>query len=292
MQSRTDSAAATRSAAQQFEALMLELMLKSMRANTTQDSYFDSDQGRLFQSMLDQSFAQAMSVRGIGLAELIARQLGQGAAPVPPAPASAVPAAAPAPAVPAAAPATSTGGEPAPAPATPAETPPAAEAQPRSDSSRSAREFVDRLWPHALRASRETGIPAHFILAQAALESGWGRAELRSAEGTPSHNLFGLKAGRGWSGATVEAATTEYAGGVAQKRVERFRAYDSYEASFLDYARLLKNQPRYAQVLEAGQDAAAFAGGLQRAGYATDPMYAAKLVRIINGDTLRAGLMG
>lgn len=277
--SKTDNAAAVRGAAQQFEALLLDMMLKSMRAATGQDSYFDNDQTKLFQSMLDQSYAQAISARGIGLADLIARQLSAGSAP------AALPQRAPQADAPAAAPADVPATAPADAPRVPG-------AQPRSDATGAVRDFVDRMWPHALRASRETGIPAHFILGQAALESGWGRAEIRAADGTPSHNLFGIKAGRGWSGASVEAATTEFAGGAAQKRVERFRAYDSYEASFLDYARLLKSQPRYAAVLDAGQDASAFAGGLQRAGYATDPMYASKLVRIINGEALRAGLAG
>ena len=129
------------------------------------------------------------------------------------------------------------------------------------------------------------------MIAQAALETGWGRAELRAADGTPTYNLFGIKAGGGWRGAVAEAVTTEYVDGVAQKTVQRFRAYSSYAEAFRDYAALLSSNPRYAAVLER-QDAAGFARGLQRAGYASDPMYAAKLERIIGGQTLRASLSG
>jgi flagellar protein FlgJ len=153
------------------------------------------------------------------------------------------------------------------------------------------RQFVDSMWAHAAEAGRLTGIPPHFILGQAALESGWGRSEIRGANGVPSHNLFGVKAGRGWSGPTVEAATTEYVNGEPRQSVERFRAYGSYNEAFVDYARLLK-VPRYAQVLERGKDAEGFANGLQQAGYATDPMYADKLLRIIRGSALRGGLAG
>jgi flagellar protein FlgJ len=148
---------------------------------------------------------------------------------------------------------------------------------------------VAAIWPHAETASRRTGIPAAFLVAQAALETGWGRSEARLADGRPSHNLFGIKAGANWQGPVAEAATTEYVNGVAETRVERFRAYGSYAEAFQDYAGLLAGSPRYAAVLGA-TEAASFARGLQRAGYATDPAYGAKLERIINGQTLRTAL--
>jgi flagellar protein FlgJ len=151
------------------------------------------------------------------------------------------------------------------------------------------RAFVDKVWPQAVEASRVTGIPARFLVAQAALETGWGKYELKSADGSPSHNLFNIKAGRRWTGDTVSTATTEYSNGVPTRENARFRAYGSYAESFQDYARLIRNNPRYAGV--AGQDdAVAFARGLQSAGYATDPQYADKLARIINGNTLRTAL--
>jgi flagellar protein FlgJ len=155
----------------------------------------------------------------------------------------------------------------------------------------SAREFVGRVWPHAVEASRSTGISPQFLVAHAALESGWGRNEIRQSDGSASHNLFGIKAGKSWNGSSVEAATTEYVGGEAQSTVERFRSYGSYEEAFRDYANLLRNNPRYGGVI-GSQDGAEFAKGLQRAGYATDPAYADKLNRIINGPTLRMALVG
>ena len=125
----------------------------------------------------------------------------------------------------------------------------------------------------------------------AALETGWGRHEIVGADGTRSYNLFGIKAGPGWSGATVDVTTTEYVNGAAQKLVQKFRAYGSYAESFHDYAKLIGSNPRYAEVLRQGQDAAGFARGLQQAGYATDPAYAAKLTRVIN-HTLAMSRLG
>ena len=129
------------------------------------------------------------------------------------------------------------------------------------------------------------------MVAQAALETGWGKSEPRGPNGRPSFNLFGIKAGRSWSGPVVEASTTEIVDGQPQRQVERFRAYASYAEAFNDYARLLTANPRYAAVL-GNQDAGGFARALQQAGYATDPMYAAKLERIIGGSVLRASLTG
>jgi peptidoglycan hydrolase FlgJ len=151
----------------------------------------------------------------------------------------------------------------------------------RASQAPHVRAFQDKLGSHADEASKATGIPAKFMLGQAALESGWGRREIRGRDGANSHNLFGIKAGPEWKGKTVQAVTTEYVNGVAQRKVERFRAYDSYADSFKDYARLLSSNPRYEKVLASAGDAAKFAQGLQRAGYATDPNYAAKLTSII-----------
>jgi len=150
--------------------------------------------------------------------------------------------------------------------------------------------FVDKVWPHAQAAGRATGIAPSFIVAQAALESGWGASEPKNADGSPSHNLFGVKAGPGWRGAVAESPTTEYVDGAAAPSVEKFRSYGSYAEAFADYAALLKGSPRYAGVLRQGGDAAGFARALQDAGYATDPMYADKLERVIRSAALRAGL--
>jgi peptidoglycan hydrolase FlgJ len=125
------------------------------------------------------------------------------------------------------------------------------------------------------------------MVGQAALESGWGRSEIKASDGTPSYNLFGIKAGRSWHGPVVERTTTEYVNGVAQKSKEKFRVYSSYTECFQDYAKLLRDNPRYSNVVGCAQDARAFAQGLQHAGYATDPAYGDKLLRIINGSALR-----
>lgn len=296
---RTDKAG-LEAAAKQFEALFMNMMLKSMREATSQDSLMDSDQSRLYTSMLDQQLSQSMASRGIGLADMMVRQLGRGL-PVDLPEGGTVPASAN----------SGTGVPPQASPQgnipilqqPPQQTQPPPQQQssaltPQSSqlpqapqqaalqpgSQSQVAEFQSRLMPHAVQASQTTGIPARFMLGQAALESGWGKREIRAADGTPSHNLFGVKAGGNWKGSVVETVTTEYVNGVAQKSVEKFRAYSSYADAFRDYANLLRNNPRYADVVAQaaqGIDAAGFAQGLQRAGYATDPNYADKLTRII-----------
>lgn len=292
-QAKADPRAGLSQAAQQMEAVFLQMVFKAMRDATPQDGVLDSDQGRLYQSMLDQQLTQTLAAKGAtGLAAMIEKQLAK----------TLPPGAQDGKELPAAA----AGGIPdtrfsletlrgaarqlvedraASATAGAADVAPARAAQD------SPRDFVERVWPHAVEAGRSTGIPGHFIVAQAALESGWGRGELRHADGRSAYNLFNIKAGRGWTGETVEVSTTEYVNGVAQKQVERFRAYRSYAEAFADYASLLKGNPRYAAVI-GQQDGVGFARALQQAGYATDPMYAEKLARVIGSVTLRQGLSG
>uniref|UniRef100_UPI0026378B19 flagellar assembly peptidoglycan hydrolase FlgJ n=1 Tax=uncultured Azohydromonas sp. TaxID=487342 RepID=UPI0026378B19 len=149
-----------------------------------------------------------------------------------------------------------------------------------------AQAFVAAHQAAAREAEAVTGIPAAFMIAQAAHETGWGRRDIRMADGSPSHNLFGIKAGPNWKGPVAEVLTTEYFSGQPRQVVQRFRAYASPQESFADYARLIKNSPRYAGVVANGGSAHGFAQGLQRAGYATDPAYAEKLGRVID-TTLR-----
>ncbi len=269
---------ALKAAAQQFETVFLNMMLKSMREATPQEGMFDNEQTKMFTGMLDQQLAQSMSSRGLGLADAMVRQLSRTQADSAPTPA-ATHAATPAVATPATTPIV----------ATPTATTPAApsNAVPSAYKAEVQQEFVDRLRPHAERASRTTGIPAHLIMGQAALESGWGKREIRMADGSDSHNLFGIKAGKDWNGKVAEVTTTEYHNGVAHKQVERFRAYPSYTEAFQDYARLLGDNPRYAGVLDQG-DSRGFAQALQQAGYATDPRYADKLVGVIGSVRARA----
>jgi flagellar protein FlgJ len=277
---KTDSKGAVRETARQFEALLLDVMLKSMREAVGQDGLFDSEQTRLYTSLLDQQLSQAMSKRGIGIADVLARQLTPAVAAQATAQTDSANAAA-------ANPADVPPRMPDPLPfSTPAETlPPQIQGlQPH------VRNFIERLAPEAEAVSRETGIPARFLLGHAALETGWGRSEIRGADGVPSHNLFGIKAGTDWQGRTTETVTTEYFSGVAQKKVETFRAYDSYRDAFRDYAALLSSTPRYAGVLKNTHDARAYARELQEAGYATDPRYASKLARVIDGKSLRISM--
>ncbi|MFA7437628.1 flagellar assembly peptidoglycan hydrolase FlgJ [Castellaniella sp.] len=141
--------------------------------------------------------------------------------------------------------------------------------------------FISQMWDAAQRAAQGSGLPAELILAQAALESGWGQREIRHADGRSSHNLFGIKAGAGWTGPTAEVMTTEFIEGMPRKMVQTFRAYDSYQEAFADYARLISRSPRYRSVLEA-RDPADAARRIQAAGYATDPAYADKLVAVMD----------
>jgi flagellar protein FlgJ len=145
----------------------------------------------------------------------------------------------------------------------------------------SVQDFRNKMQPHAQQAEQITGIPASFILAQAAIESGWGKRQITMPDGSSSHNLFGIKAGSDWKGKVAEVTTTEYADGIPRKVVARFRAYNSDAEAFRDYAALLNNSSRYEKVIANGQTAQGFAQGLQKAGYATDPAYATKLLKVI-----------
>jgi len=258
LDAKNASPEALRQAAQQFEAVFMNMLMKSMRESTPQDGMLDSDQTRMYTSMLDQQLSQRMASRGIGLADVMVRQLSM------------------------------TVGIPdadAPAAAFPMNPPDQVMAPPVATRSGNApshvEDFVQRLLPHAQAASASTGIPARFMLGQAALESGWGKSEIRGPDGQNSHNLFGIKAGASWKGQTVDIVTTEYVNGKPQKQVESFRAYDTYADSFRDYANLLRGNARYKNVIAQGQDVTGFAQGLQQAGYATDPNYAQKLISVI-----------
>lgn len=150
------------------------------------------------------------------------------------------------------------------------------------------KEFVAQLWPHAKAAAEELGVDPHMLIAQAGLETGWGKSIPCGPDGTCSFNLFGIKAGSRWQGQAVGVNTLEFEDGVAVQRRASFRAYESPADSFRDYAALIKNSPRYAAAVGTGSDAAAFANALQRGGYATDPNYASKLTAV--AERLRVSL--
>ncbi|AKJ69717.1 hypothetical protein PATSB16_41190 [Pandoraea thiooxydans] len=266
---RTDPRAGVQSAARQFEAVFTQMLLQSMRdASSVPGALFEGDnQTQTYTEMLDQQLSQETSTKGIGLADMMLRQLDRAA--------GLQPGTTPLRAAPAPVPLTGRPFEEAGAVGVPA---------PRHDGT-VAGNFVDRLAGAAQGASAKTGIPANFMLGQAALESGWGKHEIRRADGSASHNLFGIKAGKDWHGPVVEAMTTEYIHGVATRVKAKFRAYGSYQEAFTDYANLLRGNPRYAQVVASAGDARSFAQGLQRAGYATDPHYASKLMSVIRQMT-------
>lgn len=261
---------AIKAGAQQLESYFLQMVLQSMRKAQPQDGVLDSQETRAFTDMFDQQIAQSISrSKGVGLSGMLAEQLTRITDPnairIVPRPYDLPPIAALA-------------------------TTTQAQFMPSSEVSTAPRDFVERMWPHAAAAGKEIGVAPHLLLGQAALESGWGKRELHQADGSSSHNLFNIKASNSWEGKVVQAETTEYVNGVAQKRVENFRAYNSDAEAFGDYARLLKTSPRYAGAVASGNDVESFARGLQSGGYATDPMYTGKLVRLVGSSSFRAAL--
>jgi flagellar protein FlgJ len=298
---RTSPQEGMKQASKQFEVMFMQMVLKSMREATPSDAMFSSQQEKMYTSMLDQQLAQNLSGRGLGLAEAmfaqLSRTMGSEAAQL--APGTALTDAVPADKL-MGAPGTTLAPKIAPAPQTASDATMSMtratdlsfyeEATAQATLSRSVlpqahvEQFVSRMLPAAQRASQESGVPAQLIMAQAALESGWGRREILKEDGHTSYNLFGIKADRSWKGPVAEGNTTEYVNGVAQKTRATFRAYGSYEEAFSDYARFLVTNPRYASVL-ATRDPAEAAHGLQRAGYASDPQYGGKLIRIMKQMT-------
>lgn len=283
--------ASVREAAKQFESLFMRELLKSMREATMKTGMLDSPGGDLGMDMLDQQYAVQMSGQPGGLSDLIEKQLlrqmgitdpttgarviGPDSSPTRKDPSRNV---GPVPGIPI-------------KPLQPFQPlqplqplQPSTPAQPLSSStlekyrgpSQAQVNFVNQHSAVAKQVAQASGIPVDYMLGQAGHETGWGKFEIQHKDGTPSHNLFGIKATAGWTGKVAEVSTTEYVNGSPQKTVARFRAYDSYAESFQDYARLISTAPRYAQAKQS-TSAQDFATGLQKAGYATDPNYATKL---------------
>jgi flagellar protein FlgJ len=276
--------------AREFESLFINMMLQRMREATPREGLFDTQQTRMLESLADQQLASALADPGIGLAQALLRQMqahGRGAELQEAAPADALDPGWPDGSKLEATDDAMTGRvtgldslfDVLRAPQRAAVTPGKAEGA-GAVPDRVA-DFVARMQPVAQQVAQLTGVPLKLMLGQAALESGWGRREINHADGRPSHNLFGIKADASWRGASVEVSTTEFVDGVARKIKQRFRAYDSYAQAFADYAQLLAGSPRYAQVLTAGDHQEA-ARRVQQAGYATDPHYAEKLIRVMD----------
>jgi len=277
---------AIRETAKQLESLFMQELMKSMRASTMSTGMLDNQATEMGTSMLDTQFAGQMTGRPGGLSDLIVRQLERqmglknGAASGD----------------------TSTGaangangtdalhglnmstalGRRSAAAAAPAAADAAGSPANGNQRLSASEQFIRKHQAAAQEAQAATGMAASHILGQAALESGWGKHEIKMKDGSSSHNLFGIKATPGWTGKVAEVTTTEYVGGVAHKVTAKFRAYDSYADAFKDHARLLSQSPRYSQTVAQADTASGFAKGLQKAGYATDPAYADKLTKVIN----------
>lgn len=266
MQAGQGTPEAIKETAKQFESLFMRELIKSMRQATMKSGLLDNPGSDLGTDLLDQQFAVQMSGKPGGLSDLIAAQLSRQMG---------------------VANAQTTGA----GTATGQATLPLSTLQKASSLSvygknavkptTSQSNFVEKHTEAAIRIEKESGIPASYMVGQAGHETGWGQSEIKLRGGKPSYNLFGIKAGAGWQGKVAEVTTTEYTNGVAEKKVAKFRAYDSYDESFRDYAKLITQSPRYAKVAEQSGSALAFATSLQKAGYATDPNYAAKLSRAI-----------
>jgi flagellar protein FlgJ len=258
-QASRDPKGAVREAARQFETLFMQEVMKSMRASTLSSGMLDNSATQLGTEMLDTQFAGKLAGLPGGLSDAIQRQLQRQMGVQDLSPESVKKASQTTLAQ--ALPALATKGIPS-----------------------HVQGFIQQHDAAARAASAATGIPASFMVAQAAHESGWGRREISGADGSKSHNLFGIKATPGWTGKTVDVQTTEVINGQAHKVTAKFRAYGSYDEAFKDYARLISSNDRYAKVVAQAQNgnAAGFARGLQLAGYATDPGYADKIAKTIN----------
>jgi peptidoglycan hydrolase FlgJ len=277
---------AIRAAAQQFESLFTEMMLKSMREANLGQGLGESDQSDFYQDMYDQQLSLQISQgKGLGLADMLVQQLtrrglihgggsaagsgssgpgaqggsgaGAGAGVGAPASAGAASSATGAPT------SRRVGGLPT--------------GSGKAVTDRERIGFVRALTPYAQKAGALLGVSPDSLIGQAALETGWGQHVPGSDGGLSSNNLFGVKAQAGWRGASVDAATTEYRGGTAASEVQSFRAYSSLQQGVNDYVTLLRRKPGYQAALGTGEDVGAFAAGLQRGGYATDPDYVQKL---------------
>lgn len=284
-QARQDQAGSLEKVAKQFESLFVQMMVKQMRQASFGGGAFDSDRSRFYQEMYDQQISLHLAESGgMGIGAMLRRQLGQQ-------------------------------GEPSekslsgldsyrerPVMAAVRSLPvqakqhlhavekPEATTEQLTQSIESPQQFVESLWPSAERAAASIGLPAEALLAQAALETGWGGHVMSAAGDRSSHNLFGIKADQRWAGERVRRETLEYETGVAVRRREAFRAYGSYEESFQDYVAFLKGSPRYAQALANTHDSHAYFSALQQAGYATDPQYAQKILRVMQGPEMQAAL--
>ncbi|MFY8272927.1 flagellar assembly peptidoglycan hydrolase FlgJ [Pseudoalteromonas sp. SSDWG2] len=272
---------ALKQAAQQFESIFTQMLLKSMRqANAAfedENNPFNASSVKYFQDMHDQQLASELSNNGsLGLADLIVQQLS-------PQQNNFMPASA------------LRGGQKfapdasLPSAEQPAKTKRSSEAQQQqAPSFTNAKEFIDGVWQFAQQAAEKIGVHPGVMIAQAALETGWGKHIITAANGQSSNNLFNIKAHRDWQGSSIAKTTVEYEQGVAVRKKEPFRVYDSLQQSFDDFVSFLQSNPRYQQALDVADKPAAFIDAISEAGYATDPHYASKVKRVLAQPELKA----
>ncbi|MCF6258410.1 MAG: flagellar assembly peptidoglycan hydrolase FlgJ [Gammaproteobacteria bacterium] len=275
--------------AEQFEAIFLQMMLKSAHGEGSEDDLFNDQQTEFYQDWHDKQLAINLAAgQGIGIADMLVKQLQMSGAGeqksekaerskqsfsvdhiIRQAPAAVVP--------------LSEQKTSAPVTSLPA-------VSLLTASMNTPQEFVQQLWPHAKAASEKLGVAPAVILAQAALETGWGKKVNKHASGESSYNLFNIKADGRWQGESVSVGTLEFRQGVAVRETAKFRAYASYEESFADFVNFIKTSPRYQPALAVADDAQSFTRELSAAGYATDPEYANKIMRIATGEPLQKAL--
>ncbi len=261
--------------AEQFEAIFLQMMLKSAHGENNEDGLFENNQQtEFYQDWHDKQLAINLAEgKGIGIAEMLVKQLQMRGAKDQKADAHTTP--------------TNLDNviQQSPVPTT-TETEPAVP----PISLKTPQEFAQHLWPLAKAAAKKLGVAPEVVLAQAALETGWGKKITQSSSGANSHNLFNIKADGRWDGERVSVPTLEYRDGVAVRESAQFRAYDSYEESFADFVSFIKSSPRYQSALAVADDGRSFTRELSAAGYATDPEYSNKIMNIADGEPLRNAL--
>jgi flagellar protein FlgJ len=274
-QARTDQGAALDKAAKQFESMFLQMMLKSMRQAKLTDGIFDSQSMDKYQEMYDQQLSVHLAeAGGAGLADVIKRQLAGVNSQV-----------------------VQQGKDIEAYRKQPVYMQPIMQTQvadvsktekPELELDGKPETFISKLKPYAEKAAAALGIEPQALLAQAALETGWGKSQMKMADGKPSFNLFGIKADSRWNGKQANVSTLEFRDGIAKKERASFRAYDSYEDSFNDYANFIFENRRYQKAMKNTENPAAYFNELQQAGYATDPKYAEKIMSIFNRGDIQA----
>lgn len=254
LKARENSPEALKEVASQFESMFIQMMLKSMREASLGEGLFDSQQSEFYLGMFDQQIALDLSAKqSLGIAEMMMRQLGHEEADllVQPDPVNV-----------------------------------SAVNSIQSGEFTSPDEFINFMRPLAEQAAEKLGVNPNILIAQSALETGWGQRVIQNQDGQSSHNLFGIKSDKRWSGPEMVVSSVEYRDGKAKKEISAFRSYESYADSFNDYVDFIENNERYQEALKTSDNPKAYIKSLQHSGYATDPDYADKVIAILERDII------